>query len=119
MKAAKILRSSSAPNNLLESFTTSSAPSISMAAPRSLYVESGGGGGGRLLDEDREKNAESPTDKKYRADKSPPSRWEFVAALGVFLVFSSVLLFIYLTMPAADYEILKLPHTLADLRLLK
>lgn len=118
MKATKILRSSSAPNNLLESFTTSSAPSISMAAPRSLFVESGGGGG-RLLDDDREKNAESPTDKKYRAEKSPPSRWEFVAALGVFLVFSSGLLFIYLTMPAAEYEILKLPRTLADLRLLK
>ncbi|KAH6759398.1 SNARE associated Golgi protein family [Perilla frutescens var. frutescens] len=113
---AKILRSSSAPNNLLESFaTTGASPSISMAAPRSLYVEPGGG---RPLDEDREKNAESPTDKKYRVEKSP-SRWEFAAALGVFLVFSSGLLFIYLTMPAADYEMLKLPRTLADLRLLK
>lgn len=114
---AKILRSSSAPNNLFESFSTSAAsPSISMAAPRSLYVETGGG---RLLDEDREKYADSPTDKKYRAEKSPLSRWEFVAALGLFLVFSSGLLCVYLTMPAAEYEMLKLPRTLADLRLLK
>lgn len=76
-------------------------------------------GGGRLLDEDREKYADSPTDKKYRAEKSPLSRWEFVAALGLFLVFSSGLLCVYLTMPAAEYEMLKLPRTLADLRLLK
>ncbi|XP_042031380.1 uncharacterized membrane protein At4g09580-like [Salvia splendens] len=117
MRATEILRSSSAPNALFESFSTSSAPSISMAAPRGVYAESGGGV--RALDEDRERNADSPTDKKYRAEKSPPSRWEFVAALGVFLSFSSALLFIYLTMPAADYDILKLPRTLADLRLLK
>ncbi|GFP81363.1 uncharacterized membrane protein at4g09580 [Phtheirospermum japonicum] len=64
-------------------------------------------------------DAETPTDKKYRVDNFPLSRWEFVAALGVFLVFSSGLLCIYLTMPAAEYEMLKLPRTLADLRLLK
>ncbi|KAL0437977.1 UNVERIFIED_CONTAM: putative membrane protein [Sesamum latifolium] len=87
-----------------------------MAAPRILVVETGGG---RLLDKDEEKNAESPTGKKYKAEKFPLSRWEFVAAFGVFLVFSTGLFCIYLTMPAAEYQMLKLPRNLADLRLLK
>ncbi|XP_011074934.1 uncharacterized membrane protein At4g09580 isoform X2 [Sesamum indicum] len=86
-----------------------------MAAPRNLVVETGGW----LLDRDEEKNAESPSEKKLKAEKFPLSPWEFTAALGVFLVFSTGLLCIYLTMPAAEYAMLKLPRTLADLRLLK
>lgn len=65
------------------------------------------------------KHAESPTGKTFKADRFPLSRWEFVAAVGVFLVFSTGLLSVYLTMPKAQYQMLKLPRTLADLRLLK
>ncbi|XP_047982335.1 uncharacterized membrane protein At4g09580-like [Salvia hispanica] len=79
-----------------------------MAAPRSVVV-----------DRDVEKNADSPSEKKLKADRFPLSRWEFAAALGVFLVFSTGLVCIYLTMPAAEYELLKLPRTLSDLRSLK
>ncbi|KAL0314194.1 UNVERIFIED_CONTAM: putative membrane protein [Sesamum angustifolium] len=61
-----------------------------MAAPRILVVETGGG---RLLDKDEEKNPESPTGKKYKAEKFPLSRWEVVAAFGVFFgVFNRVIL---------------------------
>ncbi|KAK4490071.1 hypothetical protein RD792_000725 [Penstemon davidsonii] len=88
-----------------------------MAAPRSLVVDIGGA---RPSDKSEEMNAaESPTGKSFKADRFPLSKWEFAAALGVFLVFSTGLLCIYLTMPAAEYEMLKLPRTLADLRLLK
>ncbi|KAL6515651.1 hypothetical protein OROHE_018685 [Orobanche hederae] len=113
----KILRCSSRPNNLLQHLSTSAAShssSISMAAARIMVAETGGG---RMLD--RDEIEKTPIDGKYKADKSPLSRWEFLAALGVFLVFSSGLLCIYLTMPAAEYEMLKLPRNLADLRLLK
>ncbi|KAL7118150.1 hypothetical protein ACP275_03G117500 [Erythranthe tilingii] len=114
----KILRCSSLPDSFLQTLSNSSAspsPSLSMAA-RTLVVETGGG---RLLDRDEEKNGGSSDGKKYKAEKFPLSRWEFIAALGVFLLFSSGLLCIYLTMPASEYEMLKLPRTLADLRLLK
>ncbi|KAL6525222.1 hypothetical protein OROMI_030815 [Orobanche minor] len=113
----KTLLCSSRPNNLLRHLSTSAASrssSISMAAARIMVAETGGG---RMLD--RDEIAKTPIDGKYKADKSPLSRWEFLAALGVFLVFSSGLLCIYLTMPAAEYEMLKLPRNLADLRLLK
>lgn len=86
-----------------------------MAAPRSVVVEAGSW----VLDRDEEKNAESPSGKKLKAERFPLSRWELAAALGVFLVFSTGLLCIYLTMPAAEYGMLKLPRTLSDLRSLK
>ncbi|KAL8059839.1 hypothetical protein ABFX02_03G113000 [Erythranthe guttata] len=114
----KILRCSSLPDSFVQTLSNSSAsrsPPLSMAA-RTLVVETGGG---RLLDRDEEKNGGSSDGKKYKAEKFPLSRWEFIAALGVFLLFSSGLLCIYLTMPASEYEMLKLPRTLADLRLLK
>ncbi|KAK4422865.1 putative membrane protein [Sesamum alatum] len=76
-------------------------------------------GGGRVLDKEEEKNVVSPRGKKYKGEKFPLSRWEFVAAFGVFLVFSTGLFCIYLTMPTAEYQMLKLPRNLADLRLLK
>ncbi|THG13279.1 hypothetical protein TEA_000152 [Camellia sinensis var. sinensis] len=87
-----------------------------MAAPRNLVVE-----GGRLKDEE---NAEdSPTSKKpigaKLETKFPLSRWEFAAALGVFLIFSTGLSCVYLTMPAAEYSQLKLPRNISDLRALK
>ncbi|KAL2467631.1 putative membrane protein [Forsythia ovata] len=113
----KVLRCSSLPNNFLATLSSSASSSstLSMVAPRGLMVESGG----RVLDRDEEKNAESPTGKMFKAEKLPLSRWEFAAALGVFLVFSSGLLCIYLTMPAAEYGVLKLPRSLADIRILK
>lgn len=88
---------------------------IVMAAPRSVVVEAGNW----ALDRDEEKNAESPSGKKLKAERFPLSRWELAAALGVFFVFSAGLLSIYLTMPAAEYGMLKLPRTLSDLRSLK
>ncbi|CAA0827822.1 Uncharacterized membrane protein [Striga hermonthica] len=87
-----------------------------MAAPRGAAAEAGVV---RVLDKDERCDAETPTDKKYRAGGYPLSRWEFAAAMGVFLVFCSGLLCIFLTMPASEYEMLRLPRTLADLRLLK
>ncbi|KAL3641810.1 hypothetical protein CASFOL_012625 [Castilleja foliolosa] len=82
-----------------------------MAAPRSVVVDTGSW----MLDRDEEKNTESPSEKKLKSDKFPLSRWEFAAVLGVFSVFSTGLLCIYLTMPAAEYEMLKLPRNLTDL----
>ncbi|CAI9754322.1 unnamed protein product [Fraxinus pennsylvanica] len=86
-----------------------------MAAQRGLVVVEMGG---RQLDRE-EKNAESLTGKKFKPEKVPLSRWEFAAALGVFLVFSTGLFCIYLTMPAAEYGELRLPRTLSELRVLK
>ncbi|KAJ8560215.1 hypothetical protein K7X08_004273 [Anisodus acutangulus] len=100
----RVPRSSSSPASLL----------LSMAAPRSLVVDTE-----RLLTRDEENNLDSPTGKRYKEGKFPLSRWEFAAALGVFVVFSIGLFSIYLTMPAAEYGKLKLPRSLSDLRLLK
>ncbi|KAL2497311.1 putative membrane protein [Abeliophyllum distichum] len=74
--------------------------------------------GGQLLHRDEE-NTESRTGKKLKVEKSPLSRWEFAAALGVFLVFLTGLFCIYLTMPAAEYGELRLPRNLSELRVLK
>ncbi|XP_060216605.1 uncharacterized membrane protein At4g09580-like isoform X1 [Lycium barbarum] len=100
----RVSRTSSSPASLL----------LSMAAPRSLVVDTE-----RLLTRDEEKNLDTPTGKRYKEGKFPLSRWEFAAALGVFVVFSIGLFSIYLTMPAAEYGKLKLPRSLSDLRLLK
>ncbi|XP_009620443.1 putative membrane protein At4g09580 [Nicotiana tabacum] len=98
-------RSSSLPASLLLS---------SMAAPRGLVVDT---------TRDEEMNlgllSESPTGKRYKEGKFPLSRWEFAAAIAVFVVFSIGLFSIYLTMPAAEYGKLKLPRSLSDLRMLK
>jgi uncharacterized membrane protein YdjX (TVP38/TMEM64 family) len=87
-----------------------------MAAPRSLVIDTA-----KMVDEE---NAEdSPTSKKPIGAKSegkfPLSRSELAVALTVFIVFSTGLFSIYLTMPAADYGKIKLPRTISDLRLLK
>lgn len=72
---------------------------------------------------DVEMGEDSPTTKKPVGSKLerrfPLTRWEFAAALGVFLVFAIGLFCIYLTMPAADYGKLKLPRSISDLRILK
>lgn len=105
---AKVLRCSSVPNV------------ISMVAPRGLMVESG-----RLRDEEaaeEEENDDSPTKKKpmrLEGRKFLLTRWEFAVAFSVFLVFSIGLICIYSTMPAAQYGKIKLPRTIADLRILK
>ncbi|XP_062097351.1 uncharacterized membrane protein At4g09580-like [Humulus lupulus] len=90
-----------------------------MAAPRNLT----GDGAVRLLRDEENAKAEedddSPSGKKPKSDRFPLSRWEFAAAIGVFMVFSAGLFCIYLTMPPAEYGKLKLPRTISDLRMLK
>ncbi|KAJ4845097.1 hypothetical protein Tsubulata_037918 [Turnera subulata] len=86
-----------------------------MASARNLAGESKVG----LRDEEKAKQEDSPTGKRAKFERFPLSRWEFTAALGVFLVFSTGLFCIYRTMPAAEYRQLKLPRTISDLRQLK
>ncbi|KAF8090264.1 hypothetical protein N665_0481s0002 [Sinapis alba] len=62
---------------------------------------------------------DSPSGKRSKLDRFPLSRWELAVSLGVFLVFSSGLFCIYITMPAAEFGKLKLPRSISDLRLLK
>ncbi|CAH8334535.1 unnamed protein product [Eruca vesicaria subsp. sativa] len=70
---------------------------------------------GSISDEEED----SPSGKRSKLDRFPLSRWELAVSLGVFLVFSSGLLCIYITMPSAEFVKLKLPRTISDLRLLK
>ncbi|CAL0300654.1 unnamed protein product [Lupinus luteus] len=95
-----------------------------MAAPRNLAtagdspwlsrdIENGGGATAAAEEED------SPSAKKPRWEKFPFKTWEFGVAIGVFLVFSTGMFCIYLTMPPAEKGHIKLPRTLSDLRLLK
>lgn len=72
---------------------------------------------GRFLRD--EENGKEDEDKKPKFERFPLNRWEFAAALGVFFLFSTGLICIYLTMPAAEYGKIKLPRTISDLRLLK
>ncbi|CAF2139473.1 unnamed protein product [Brassica napus] len=69
---------------------------------------------GTISDED-----DSPSGKRSKLDRFPLSRWELAVSLGVFLVFSSGLFCIYITMPSAEFGKLKLPRSISDLRLLK
>ncbi|XP_059280461.1 uncharacterized membrane protein At4g09580-like [Lycium ferocissimum] len=82
-----------------------------MAAPRSIVVDTG-----RLVTRDEE---EKNIDKRFKEGKFPLSKWEFVAAFTVVLVFSTGLFCFYLSMPATEYGKLKLPRTISDLRILK
>jgi len=94
-----------------------------MASARNLIVEiAAGNERGKVLtmrDEEKAKEDDSPSAKRSKFERFPLTRWELAAALGVFLVFSTGLFCIYLTMPAADYGKLKLPRSISDLRLLK
>uniref|UniRef100_A0A0D6R6Z1 VTT domain-containing protein n=1 Tax=Araucaria cunninghamii TaxID=56994 RepID=A0A0D6R6Z1_ARACU len=49
----------------------------------------------------------------------PLAHFEMAAAVSVFCVFSLGLLCIYLTMPASEFQVLKLPRTIEDLQVLK
>ncbi|XP_010926445.2 uncharacterized membrane protein At4g09580 [Elaeis guineensis] len=65
---------------------------------------------------------ESPPKKPVgaRDTRFPLSQWEAAAAASIFMIFAVGLFCIYLTMPEADYDkIFRLPHNLADLRVLK
>lgn len=88
-----------------------------MAAPRNLVGDAG------RRDEENAKVVEEEEDwstgKKPKSERLPLTRWEVATAIAVVLIFSTGLFCIYLTMPAADYGKLKLPRTIADLRLLK
>lgn len=88
-----------------------------MAAPRNLV-----GDAGRKDEENakvEEEDEDWSTGKKPKSERLPLTRWEVAAAIAVVLIFCTGLFCIYLTMPAADYGKLKLPRTIADLRLLK
>ncbi|KAJ9145992.1 hypothetical protein P3X46_028315 [Hevea brasiliensis] len=73
----------------------------------------------KMRDEEKAKQEDSPSAKKPKLERFPFTRWEFTAALGVLVVFSSGLFCIYLGMPTSVYVNLKLPRTVSDLRLLK
>ncbi|XP_076911915.1 putative membrane protein At4g09580 [Bidens hawaiensis] len=89
-----------------------------MAAPRNLVVDTG-----RLIKDEETAAEDSPTSKKPVGAKLdaryPLTGWEFTVALSVFLVFTTGLFCIYLTMPAAEYGKLKLPRSISDLRMIK
>lgn len=83
-----------------------------MAAPRNLTA---------LKDEESgmELEDDSPNSKKPKSERFPLNSWEFAVVVAVFFVFSTGLVCVYLTMPAAASANLKLPRTLSDLRKLK
>ncbi|XP_019175963.1 PREDICTED: uncharacterized membrane protein At4g09580-like [Ipomoea nil] len=92
-----------------------------MAAPRGLVVDTSrlARDEEKILDLSDSYSSDSPTAKRYKEGKFLLSRWEFAAALVVFMVCLTGLFCIYLTMPAADYGKLKLPRNISDLRMLK
>lgn len=93
-----------------------------MASTRNLIGETAAGNERRVLtvrDEEKAKEEDSPSAKRAKFERFPLTKWEFAAALGVFLVFSTGLFCIYWTMPAAEFGKLKLPRNLSDLRMLK
>ncbi|KAM1094857.1 hypothetical protein ACFX2B_009678 [Malus domestica] len=70
-------------------------------------------------DEENAKEDDWSTGKKLKSERFSLLRWELTVALAVDVVFSIGRSCVYLTMPAAEYGKLKLPHTIVDLRLLK
>uniref|UniRef100_A0A2P2K666 VTT domain-containing protein n=1 Tax=Rhizophora mucronata TaxID=61149 RepID=A0A2P2K666_RHIMU len=91
-----------------------------MAAGRSVIGEAASSMRAAMRDEEMaNEDDDSPSGKRPKFERFPLTRWEFAAALGVFLLFSAGLFCIYLTMPASQYGKLKLPRNLSDLRLLK
>ncbi|KAL5715713.1 hypothetical protein ACHQM5_017497 [Ranunculus cassubicifolius] len=89
-----------------------------MAAPRNFVIDTG-----RLINDEenlKEGDDDSPTSKKTSSGgKFPLSRWELIGAVTVFLVFTTGLLSVYATMPAAQFGQIRLPRSISDLRLLK
>ncbi|KAL3621712.1 hypothetical protein CASFOL_034372 [Castilleja foliolosa] len=56
---------------------------------------------------------------REKSSKFPLTAWEVTVASGVVLDFFLGLVGLYLTMPASDYNFLKLPRTLQDLQILR
>ncbi|KAF5190514.1 Transmembrane protein 41b [Thalictrum thalictroides] len=80
-----------------------------------------GGDNVKQTDEENLKE-DSPTSKKPSSkfdENFPLSKWELIAAIGVFLLFTTGLLSVYATMPASQYGNIKFPRNISDLRLLK
>lgn len=67
-------------------------------------------------EEDDEENMKKHTSASGRF---PLGRWELIGALTMFLVFTTGLVSVYATMPAAQFGSIKLPRTISDLRILK
>jgi hypothetical protein len=59
------------------------------------------------------KEEDSSIERKFRF---PLSQGELAAVCGIFVGFGVALLGIYLTMPDVDYQLLKLPHNVEELR---
>ncbi|XWS23354.1 hypothetical protein CRYUN_Cryun28dG0006100 [Craigia yunnanensis] len=72
-----------------------------------------------LLNNSNKEEDDFPTGKRLKSKRFSVSRWELAAFFGVFLIFSTGLFCIYLTMPATEYGKLKIPCSISDLRLLK
>ncbi|OMO62757.1 SNARE associated Golgi protein [Corchorus olitorius] len=89
-----------------------------MAAPRNVSRDEESAAVA-LLNNSSKEDDDSPTGKRFKSERFPVSRWELAAFLGVFLIFSTGLFCIYLTMPATEYGKLKIPRSVSDLRLLK
>ncbi|TYI39077.1 hypothetical protein ES332_A02G074100v1 [Gossypium tomentosum] len=89
-----------------------------MAAPRNVLRDEESAAAA-LLNNSSKEDDDSPTGKRLKSERFPVSRWELAAFFGVFLIFSTGLFCIYLTMPATEYGKLKIPRSISDLRLLK
>ncbi|XVF30007.1 hypothetical protein REPUB_Repub16aG0020200 [Reevesia pubescens] len=93
-----------------------------MAAPRNVLRDEESAATALLNNNNSNSSKEdddSPTGKRFKSEKFPISRWELAAFLGVFLIFSTGLFCVYLTMPSTEYGKLKIPRSVSDLRLLK
>ncbi|KAE8659050.1 protein NDR1/HIN1-like 22 [Hibiscus syriacus] len=89
-----------------------------MAAPRNVLRDEESAAAA-LLSISSKEDDDSPSGKRLKSERLPISRWELAAFFGVFLIFSTGLFCIYLTMPATEYGKLKIPRSISDLRLLK
>ncbi|XP_039064259.1 uncharacterized membrane protein At4g09580-like [Hibiscus syriacus] len=89
-----------------------------MAAPRNVLRDEESAAAA-LLSISSKEDDDSPSGKRLKSERFPVSRWELAAFFGVFLIFSTGLFCIYLTMPATEYGKLKIPRSISDLRLLK
>ncbi|KAK8585910.1 hypothetical protein V6N13_065351 [Hibiscus sabdariffa] len=89
-----------------------------MAAPRNVSRDEESAAAA-LLNNGSKEDDDSPSGKRLKSERFPVSRWELAAFFGVFLIFSTGLFCIYLTMPATEYGKLKIPRSISDLRLLK
>ncbi|KAE8715720.1 protein NDR1/HIN1-like 22 [Hibiscus syriacus] len=89
-----------------------------MAAPRNVLRDEESAAAA-LLSISSKEDDDSSSGKRLKSERFPVSRWELAAFFGVFLIFSTGLFCIYLTMPATEYGKLKIPRSISNLRLLK